>query len=115
MTNTPNSNKADLRILSRIHKDLGIKTPDEVYEMRKKPTKPVNKLKVFIAVIRSVARMRIDARKWTEHQKTRDQLKAAWDEQKRKNKLKAVLAASSSSGASAPAPHNPAPAYDFDS
>jgi hypothetical protein len=48
--------------------------------------KPLNKLKVFVGVIRAVARMRIDARKWSEHEKTRMRLVEAWEVQKKYQK-----------------------------
>ncbi|KAI1190362.1 hypothetical protein F5B17DRAFT_387166 [Nemania serpens] len=92
---SPNSNKADLRILNRIHQDLGLKPPAELlarkqqqeqqeqhqslYQKSRKPAK--DKLKVFVAVVRAVARMRVDARRWGEHEKTRQRLVAAWEEQ----------------------------------
>ncbi|KAF2971959.1 hypothetical protein GQX73_g1518 [Xylaria multiplex] len=79
-------NKADLRILNRIHQDLGLKSTSELLAKRQKTQKPRNKLKVFVAVIRAVARMRIDARKWGQHEKTRQRLVAAWEEQKQKQK-----------------------------
>lgn len=88
-------NKADLRILNRIHQDLGLKPPAELlarkqqqeqqeqhqslYQKSRKPAK--DKLKVFVAVVRAVARMRVDARRWGEHEKTRQRLVAAWEEQ----------------------------------
>ncbi|KAI0104232.1 hypothetical protein GGR51DRAFT_549499 [Nemania sp. FL0031] len=75
-------NKADLRILNRIHQDLGLKSTAELLAKRQKNRKPVNNLKVFVGVIRAVARMRIEARKWGEHEKTRRRLVAAWEEQK---------------------------------
>ncbi|TGJ78307.1 hypothetical protein E0Z10_g10458 [Xylaria hypoxylon] len=77
-------NKADLRILNRIHQDLGIKPSSELLSKRQKNRKPLNKLKVFVAVIRAVARMRIDARNWAQHEKTRLRLVAAWEEKKQK-------------------------------
>ncbi|KAI0799322.1 hypothetical protein GGR55DRAFT_669782 [Xylaria sp. FL0064] len=79
-------NKADLRILGRIHQDLGLKSPSELLAKKQKNRKPLNKLKVFVAVVRAVARMRVEARKWGEHEKTRLRLVAAWEEQKQKEK-----------------------------
>lgn len=80
-------NKADLRILNRIHQDLGLKSPAELLTKRQKDRKPVNKLKVFVGVIRAVARMRLEAKKWNEHEKTRKRLVAAWEDQKQQQVL----------------------------
>ncbi|KAI0411645.1 Pericentrin-AKAP-450 domain of centrosomal targeting protein-domain-containing protein [Xylaria grammica] len=83
-------NNADLRILNRIHQDLGLKPPSELLSKRQKTRKPLNKLKVFVGVIRAVARMRVGAQKWAQHEKTRQRLVAAWEEQKQKQKQEVV-------------------------
>lgn len=93
-SNILNSNKADLRVLKTIHKQLGIKSPDALLasrkreaaassslsaSMRKKPAVQ-SKLKVFASVLRAVARMRIGAKQWGEHERTRKKLVSAWEE-----------------------------------
>lgn len=83
-TNNIDSNKADLRVLNQIHRDLGLKSTKELLLQKQKARKPPNKLKVFVAVIRAVARMRIEARNWAAHKKTRQRLVAQWEAQDRK-------------------------------
>lgn len=86
-TNYHYSNKAQLRRLNEIHQKLGLKSPAELLSLKgQNDRKPLNKLKVFVGVIRAVARMRVDARKWGEHEKTRLRLLAAWEEKKKKQK-----------------------------
>lgn len=80
MLTTPCSNKAQLRDLNQIHKNLGLKSPAELLTEKQKNRKPVNKLKVFVGVIRAVARMRLYAKSWNEHEKTRKRLVAAYDD-----------------------------------
>ncbi|KAI6088259.1 hypothetical protein F4821DRAFT_234101 [Hypoxylon rubiginosum] len=97
LTNAINSNKADLRILRSIHKQLGIKSPDALLSSRKREqaakksgllssssSKTPNKLRVFANVLRAVARMRISAREWGEHERTRKRLVDALEENKRR-------------------------------
>lgn len=73
-------------MLNRIHQDLGLKSPAELLSAKKQKAneraKPVNKLKVFVGVIRAVTRMRMEAQKWGQHEKTRKALEAAWENQK---------------------------------
>ncbi|KAI0467306.1 hypothetical protein F4859DRAFT_274454 [Xylaria cf. heliscus] len=81
-------NKAQLRRLDGIHQKLGLKSPAELVSLkRQKDRKPLNKLRVFVTVIRAVARMRVDAQKWGEHEKTRLRLDAAWEEKKQQQLL----------------------------
>ncbi|KAI0880944.1 Pericentrin-AKAP-450 domain of centrosomal targeting protein-domain-containing protein [Annulohypoxylon maeteangense] len=87
-------NKADLRILKGIHKQLGIKSPDSLLSSRKRGVskKPPNNLKIFANVLRAVARMRISARNWGEQEKTRKKLVNAWEEsQKREAELEVPM------------------------
>ena len=46
--------------------------------------KPINNLKVFASVLRAVARMRISAKNWGEHEKTRKKLVNAWEESQKR-------------------------------
>ncbi|TRX90527.1 hypothetical protein FHL15_008500 [Xylaria flabelliformis] len=80
-------NKAQLRRINGILQNLGLKSSAELIVERRKDRKPLNKLKVFITLIRAVARMRVDARKWGEHEKTRLRLSAALEEQKQQQVL----------------------------
>ncbi|KAI0517746.1 hypothetical protein F5B22DRAFT_602196 [Xylaria bambusicola] len=75
-------NKADLRVLNQIHRELGLKSTKELLLQRQKNHKPPNKLKVFVAVIKAVARMRVEAQKWAAHKKTRQRLVAQIEKQK---------------------------------
>ncbi|KAI0474973.1 Pericentrin-AKAP-450 domain of centrosomal targeting protein-domain-containing protein [Xylariaceae sp. FL0804] len=95
-------NKADLRALAGIHEQLGIRSPDALLAASRKKnshpssprlassssssssgaktntnTKKKRNLAAFVAVVRAVARMRIDARRWQELEKTRRRLEAA--------------------------------------
>ncbi|KAI5859907.1 Pericentrin-AKAP-450 domain of centrosomal targeting protein-domain-containing protein [Durotheca rogersii] len=99
-------NKADLRILRSIHKQLGIKSPDAllassrkrlnqqsssssspppsaVEAARRQSTGPKARLRVFASVLRAVARMRISAREWAQQERTRRRLVDAWEESRR--------------------------------
>lgn len=117
-----NSNKADLRILRSIHKQLGIQSPDALLSASRQKqqqersallygggTEAVNgdgkdrtnksrtrkpayhevraraqrNLRVFTTVLRAAARMRVDARRWAGHEKTRLKLVRALEESRR--------------------------------
>lgn len=87
-------NKADLRILRNIHKQLGIKSPDALLSSRKREQsakKEPSKLKVFASVFRAVARMRIGAKQWGQHEQTRKKLINAWEESKRREEEEVEL------------------------
>ena len=100
-TDNQYSNKADLRILSQIHKQLGIESPDALLlEAKNRNSPPVasksrsrqqsqtsraqRNLKVFASVLRAIARMSINARSWAKHEKTRMRLVAAWEDTKKR-------------------------------
>ncbi|KAM0811953.1 putative Centrosomin N-terminal motif 1 domain-containing protein [Seiridium cardinale] len=94
-------NQADLRILSQIHKQLGIKSPERLLQSHKahsssnvtqkgdaSQTKTQRNLRVFATVARAVARMRINAREWSKHEKTRKRLAVAWEETKKREPVR---------------------------
>ncbi|KAI1863648.1 hypothetical protein JX265_008865 [Neoarthrinium moseri] len=105
-------NAADLRILSQIHKQLGIKSPEALLQSQKNrsssstttkssqshlasgTTQPAvvaraqHNLRVFANALRAVARMRISAREWSKHEKTRRRLEIAWEETKRREPVR---------------------------
>ncbi|KAF2993279.1 hypothetical protein E8E14_000293 [Neopestalotiopsis sp. 37M] len=97
-------NQADLRILSQIHKQLGIKSPEQllhshkthtsskssVFNVRGSPTqtRAQRNLRVFASAVRAVARMRISAKAWSKHEKTRKRLEVAWEETKKREPVR---------------------------
>ncbi|ETS85513.1 hypothetical protein PFICI_03538 [Pestalotiopsis fici W106-1] len=97
-------NQADLRILSQIHKQLGIKSPEQLLQshkthtssrsstthLRASPTqtRAQRNLRVFASAIRAVARMRISAKAWSKHEKTRKRLEVAWEETKKREPVR---------------------------
>jgi hypothetical protein len=102
--NTQYSNKADLRVLSQIHKQLGIKSPDALLLEAKNRNSPSiaskakprqttqtsraqRNLKIFASVLRAIARMSINARSWARHEKTRMRLVAAWEDTKKREPI----------------------------
>jgi len=97
-------NKADLRILTQIHKQLGIKSPEALLINRRqqegrpspgtsRPTTARTNLKVFATLLRAVARMRISAREWNKQEQTRLKLVGALDEHKRRKQKAAGVTA----------------------
>lgn len=102
----PCSNKADLRILNQIHKQLGIKSPEALLTHRKHQeprslaagknnhsnSRASNNIRVFACLLRAVARMRISAREWGKQEQTRLKLVGALEEHNKRRK-KTVAAA----------------------
>jgi hypothetical protein len=103
-----NSNQADLRILSQIHKQLGIKSPERLLLSHKahadpalssgsqktnaSPSRAQRNLRVFAHAVRAIARMRINSKAWGEHEKTRKRLEAAWEETKKREPVRRWMA-----------------------
>lgn len=97
-------NQADLRVLSQIHKQLGIKSPDQLLQSHKthtssqspamslrgspSKTRAQHNLRIFASALRAVARMRISAKAWGKHEKTRKRLEVAWEETKRREPVR---------------------------